>query len=140
MGLIYCGWDDKDEPDYYNPTYLAQKWSNVDTCALLVCWFIGQIVICLHIVKGLFSTASRHSLISGVHIFFGLVCVACIGILCIYLDEESSAFWTFTWAMVCVMELGVSIVFGVIYYLMVLKNKPQGSTGNAADPISTPPS
>jgi hypothetical protein len=120
MGIIYYAWNSKDSPDYYTPRYLSSEWSDVDTCVLIVTWFLGQAVIISEIVGKAFTFASKNVVITIICCAVGVVCFACIGVLCAFLDEESSAFWTYVWALVLAAEIVVTAIFGLAYYLVRL--------------------
>ncbi|MEE4248639.1 MAG: hypothetical protein V2I33_24950 [Kangiellaceae bacterium] len=124
MGILYYFWDDKDNPEYYSPTYLIDNWDFIDTVALVAIWAIGQIIICLHIFKNLFFIAARIMTISIINIVIGLASLAGIAVLCLYIDEESGAFWTFVWALVCGAEFVLSAIFYALWYLMIGPAKP----------------
>ena len=58
LGIIYYGWDSRDEPAENTADYITENWSSVDTTALIICGFIGGVAIIAQIFKGVFSFAT----------------------------------------------------------------------------------
>jgi hypothetical protein len=123
MGIIYYAWDSKDSPDYYTPRYLSSEWGDVDTCVLIVTWFLGQAVIIVQVVTKILSYTARNLIATGICCAVGVVSFACIGVLCAFLDEESSAFWTYVWALVLAAEVVITAVFAIVFYVIQTRTK-----------------